>query len=122
MSKAKYNETLYPSYGQSFEVNEVLFEHKTEHQHLVIFNNAMFGNVMALDGVIQTTEKDEFIYHEMLAHVPLFAHGAAKEVLIIGGGDGIGKTGRTDFYHRYDDRFCFLCRSFSHSGGVLHFG
>ncbi len=43
---------------------------------------------MALDGVVQTTERDEFIYHEMLTHVPLLAHGAAKKVLIIGGGDG----------------------------------
>lgn len=43
---------------------------------------------MALDGVVQTTERDEFIYHEMMTHVPLLAHGAAKRVLIIGGGDG----------------------------------
>lgn len=46
------------------------------------------GRVMALDGVVQTTERDEFIYHEMMTHVPLLAHGAAKSVLIIGGGDG----------------------------------
>jgi len=43
---------------------------------------------MALDGVVQTTEKDEFIYHEMLTHVPILAHGAAENILIIGGGDG----------------------------------
>ena len=43
---------------------------------------------MVLDGAVQTTEGDEFIYHEMLAHVPLFAHGAARRVLIVGGGDG----------------------------------
>ncbi len=43
---------------------------------------------MALDGVVQTTERDEFIYHEMMTHVPLLAHGHAKHVLIIGGGDG----------------------------------
>ena len=47
---------------------------------------------MALDGVVQTTERDEFIYHEMMTHVPLLAHGHAKHVLIIGGGDGKGKT------------------------------
>lgn len=84
----RFTETLYSSFGQSFVMDEVLFENRTEHQHLIIFKNQMFGNVMALDGVIQTTEKDEFIYHEMLAHVPLFAHGDAKRVLIIGGGDG----------------------------------
>src|SRR3546814_1462961 len=41
-----------------------------------------------LDGVVQTTERDEFIYHEMLAHLPILAHGAARKVLIVGGGDG----------------------------------
>ncbi|NVJ60953.1 MAG: polyamine aminopropyltransferase [Gammaproteobacteria bacterium] len=84
----KFLELLYPTYGQYFKVDEVLFESKTEHQHLVIFKNEQFGNVMALDGIIQTTQKDEFIYHEMLTHVPLFAHPEPKSVLIIGGGDG----------------------------------
>ncbi len=55
---------------------------------LIIFDNRAFGRVMALDGVVQTTERDEFIYHEMMTHVPLLAHGNAKHVLIIGGGDG----------------------------------
>ena len=55
---------------------------------LIIFENAAFGRVMAPDGVVQTTERDEFIYHEMMTHVPLLAHGHAKHVLIIGGGDG----------------------------------
>lgn len=84
----QYAETLYDAYGQAFQVDKVHFENKTKHQHLLIFQNAMFGRVMALDGIIQTTEADEFIYHEMLTHVPLLAHGAAKQVLIIGGGDG----------------------------------
>jgi len=84
----RFTETLYSSYGQSYVIDEVLFENRTEHQHLIIFRNEQFGNVMALDGVVQTTEKDEFIYHEMLTHVPMIAHGNAKRVLIIGGGDG----------------------------------
>ncbi len=84
----RYNETLYDAWGQSFAMDEILFEAHTEHQHLVIFKNAMWGRVMALDGIIQTTEGDEFIYHESLTHVPLFAHGNARKVLIIGGGDG----------------------------------
>lgn len=83
-----WSETLYDAYGQSFSVDKIYFESKTEHQHLMIFHNAMFGRVMVLDGIVQTTEKDEFIYHEMLTHVPLLSHGAAKRVLIIGGGDG----------------------------------
>ena len=83
-----WDETLYDSYGQRFRIDEVLFESDTGHQHLLIFENERFGRVMALDGVVQTTEADEFIYHEMLTHVPILAHGAAKNVLIIGGGDG----------------------------------
>lgn len=83
-----FTETLYDSYGQSFRIDKVYFESKTEHQHLLIFHNALFGRVMALDGIVQTTEKDEFIYHEMLTHVPILAHGAVKDLLIVGGGDG----------------------------------
>jgi len=83
-----YNETLYDAYSQEFVVDKVYFEQKTDHQHLIIFDNAKFGRVMALDGVIQTTEADEFIYHEMLTHVPILTHGHVKRVLIIGGGDG----------------------------------
>jgi len=83
-----WSETLYDAYGQHFNTDKVLFESKTAHQHLLIFQNARFGRVMALDGVVQTTERDEFIYHEMLTHVPILAHGAVKRVLIVGGGDG----------------------------------
>ena len=87
-NKSIYQETLYSGYGQYFAVENVLFEQKTEQWHLSIFENLNFGRVMALNGAIQTTEKDEFFYHEMLAHVPVLAHGKVKSVLIIGGGDG----------------------------------
>lgn len=85
---ATFRETLHQGYGQCFDIDKVVFEHRTEHQHLIIFDSASFGRVLALDGVVQTTERDEFIYHEMLAHVPLFAHAQPRDVLIIGGGDG----------------------------------
>lgn len=81
-------ETLYEAYQQRFKADKILFEEKTEHQELIIFENEAFGRVMALDGVIQTTDRDEFIYHEMISHVPILAHGQAENVLIIGGGDG----------------------------------
>ena len=84
----KFLEALFDGYGQYFDVDRVLFESHTEHQHLIIFENRAFGRVMALDGIVQTTERDEFIYHEMMVHVPVLAHGAARRVLIIGGGDG----------------------------------
>ena len=83
-----FEETLYDSVSQCFRIDKLYYESKTEHQHLMIFHNAFLGRVMTLDGIVQTTERDEFIYHEMMAHVPLLAHGGAREVLIIGGGDG----------------------------------
>ncbi len=83
-----FKETLYDAVCQEFRVDKMYFENKTDHQHLMIFHNAQLGRVMTLDGVVQTTEADEFIYHEMMAHVPILAHGKAKRVLIIGGGDG----------------------------------
>ncbi|CAG9298422.1 polyamine aminopropyltransferase [Celerinatantimonas diazotrophica] len=85
---SRYFETLHNGYGQYFDIDDILFEQKTTQWHLIIFSNQTFGRVMALDGIIQTTEKDEFIYHEMLTHVPLFAHANPRRVLIIGGGDG----------------------------------
>lgn len=86
--KKKWHETLYDQFGQYFSIDNVLYHENTDHQNLIIFENSVFGRVMALDGVVQTTELDEFIYHEMMTHVPLLAHGNAKHVLIIGGGDG----------------------------------
>lgn len=84
----QFQETLYDAVSQNFRIDKLYFEQKTDHQHLMIFHNAFLGRVMTLDGVVQTTEKDEFIYHEMMAHVPILAHGQARKVLIIGGGDG----------------------------------
>ncbi len=75
-------------YAQEFSVSRVLYQQETGHHSLIIFENELFGHVMALDGIIQTTERDEFIYHETLAHVPLFALGSAESVLVVGGGDG----------------------------------
>jgi spermidine synthase len=88
MASDTFRETLYAGYAQTLGIRDILFESKTGHQHLLIFLSESFGRVLALDGVVQTTERDEFIYHEMLAHVPLFSHPAPRDVLIIGGGDG----------------------------------
>jgi spermidine synthase len=84
----RFEEALHQGYAQSFEVTDVLFHEKTEHQDLVIFETPTFGRVMALDSIVQVTSKDEFVYHEMLTHVPIFAKGDVADVLIIGGGDG----------------------------------
>lgn len=122
-----YSETLYDSYGQEFSVDKLYFENKTGHQHLVIFENAMFGRVMALDGIIQTTEADEFIYHEMMAHVPLLGHGNVKDVLIVGGGDGgmLREVCKHQTVERItqveiDDKVIEMCKEFlpKHSAGA----
>jgi spermidine synthase len=82
-------ETLFDELGfrMSYRADKVLYEIQTEHQHLVLFEQKFFGKILMLDGATQITKRDEFIYQEMMSHVPLFAHGRAREVLIIGGGD-----------------------------------
>lgn len=83
------SETLFNPEGfrASYAVEKVLQEVQTEHQDLILFEHRFFGRMLMLDGAVQVTSKDEFVYHEMMSHVPLLAHGAARDVLIIGGGD-----------------------------------
>ncbi len=83
-----FRETLYDALSQDMRIDKMYFESGTGQQHLMIFHNAVLGRVMTLDGIVQTTEADEFIYHEMLTHVPVLAHGEVRSVLIVGGGDG----------------------------------
>jgi spermidine synthase len=82
-------ETLFDELGfrMSYEVENVLYELETSHQHLVLFEHKFFGKMLMLDGATQISSRDEYVYQEMMSHVPLFAHGNAREVLIIGGGD-----------------------------------
>ena len=84
----QFEESLYDAVCQQFRIDKMYFENKTDHQHLMIFQNAQLGRVMTLDGVVQTTEADEFVYHEMMTHVPILSHGNVSRVLIVGGGDG----------------------------------
>ncbi len=74
--------------GFTFKVKAVLHTEFSRLQRLDIIDTYEFGRIMLLDGFIMFTERDEFIYHEMIVHVPLFAHPDPKKVLIIGGGDG----------------------------------
>ena len=82
------NETLYPDWGQRFRIKRELAHVQSEFQDILVFESYTHGRVMLLDGVVQITEADEFVYQEMLTHVPLLAHGNARRVLIIGAGDG----------------------------------
>uniref|UniRef100_A0A1I7YRW7 Spermidine synthase n=1 Tax=Steinernema glaseri TaxID=37863 RepID=A0A1I7YRW7_9BILA len=78
----------WPGQAFSLQMEEVLFHEKSLYQDVLVFKSKTYGNVLVLDGVIQCTERDEFAYQEMLAHLPMFAHPNPKKVLIIGGGDG----------------------------------
>jgi spermidine synthase len=88
MTDVWVNETLYPHWGQRFAIKRELAHVRSEFQDILIFESESHGRVMLLDGVTQITEGDEFVYQEMLTHVPLLAHGSASRVLIIGAGDG----------------------------------
>src|SRR5580704_15910254 len=76
-------ETLFDDLGfrMTFEVDKVLYELHTEHQHLILFEQQYFGKMLMLDGATQISKRDEFIYQEMMSHVQLFANGNAQEVL-----------------------------------------
>jgi spermidine synthase len=83
-----FRETLYDHWQQSFLVSRELFRSTGGLQEIGLFETPGFGRVLTLDGVIQVTTGDEFIYHEMLAHVPIYAHGAVRRACVVGGGDG----------------------------------
>ena len=81
-------ELLYGGWQQRFRLRADVVRHRSEFQDIHIFDSTDHGRVMLLDGAVQVTEADEFVYQEMIVHVPLLAHGAARNVLIIGAGDG----------------------------------
>ncbi len=83
-----YTEKHTPTRGLTFQVDANLYQEKSPYQILDIVQTPDFGLMMLLDGVIMVTERDEFVYHEMLSHPALFTHPNPQKVLIIGGGDG----------------------------------
>jgi len=76
------------SSGLFFRVKSLLYSHQSPHQKIEVFENEYFGRVLLLDGLVQTTERDEYFYHEMLVHPALVTHPSPQDILIIGGGDG----------------------------------
>ncbi len=74
--------------GYQYAVDRELVRMRSDFQEIVVMENPVYGRMLFLDGFVMTTERDEFVYHEMLSHVPLVLHGSAQELLIIGGGDG----------------------------------
>lgn len=77
-----------PNVGLSLHITNILHEEETPYQHIEIAESLEFGRMLILDGVFQTSVKDEWCYHEMVSHVPLMVHPNPERVLIIGGGDG----------------------------------
>ena len=72
----------------SIKIEKQLFSGESEYQRIDVFDSEEFGKFISLDGEIVFSEKDEFIYDEMVTHVPMAVHPCVKDVLIIGGGDG----------------------------------
>ncbi len=84
----QFTELHKPQVGITFYVDKVFIDRDSKFQNIKIFSNKIYGKVMSLDNMIMLTQKDEFCYHEMLVHVPMFSHKNPQDVLIIGGGDG----------------------------------
>lgn len=83
-----YHEFYNGRTGLSVGVDKQLFHEETEYQTVEVFKTDTWGNLLTIDGMVMLSEKDEFVYHEMLTHVGMFSHPNPKSVLIVGGGDG----------------------------------
>ncbi|MDF2946713.1 MAG: spermidine synthase [Bacillales bacterium] len=83
-----FTEKQTKSFGITAKINKTLHTEQTEFQKLDMVETEEFGNMLILDGMVMTTQKDEFVYHEMVAHIPLFTHPNPENVLVVGGGDG----------------------------------
>lgn len=88
MAKVIFRDPLTGYTSVEHTITEYLFSQESEFQQIDFFRTPEFGTVLALGGVVNVSERDEVGYHEMIAHVPMFAHPNPRRVLIIGGGDG----------------------------------
>lgn len=84
----QYNEFYNERTGLTVGIRRQLFHEVTPYQTVEVFETDTWGNLMTIDGMVMLSEKDEFVYHEMMAHLPLLTHPNPENVLIIGGGDG----------------------------------
>lgn len=83
-----FNELHTPSVKLSIRVDKQLYSAQSKYQRIDVFESPEFGRFLTLDGLMMLTEKDEFIYHEMITHVPMAVHPSPKNMLVIGAGDG----------------------------------
>jgi len=132
-----YKELHNKNFGSLYKVTEVLEEKQTPYQKLEVIQTEGFGRAMLLDGVWMFSEFDEFVYHEMLTHVPMFTHPRPQRVLVVGGGDG-GTVGQVlrhpmveevvlaeideEVIHSSQRHFPFLASSLADSRCTLQIG
>jgi len=83
-----YNEYYHKTTGLTVGLHKLLFSEQSPYQLVEVYETDTWGNMMTIDGMVMLSEKDEFVYHEMLTHVAMFSHPHPEKVLIIGGGDG----------------------------------
>ena len=83
-----FSEFHTPDVKHSLRVNRHLYSKKSDYQQIDIYDTPEFGKVLTLDGNVMLTERDEFIYDEMITHVPMAVHPNVQDVLVIGAGDG----------------------------------
>lgn len=83
-----FNNNYSPATVLSTKIKKSLFKQKSSYQTIEVVDTYDFGRMLVLDGIVNVADKDEFVYHEMMTHVPLFTHPNPKTVLVIGGGDG----------------------------------
>ena len=99
-----FSEFHTPDVKHSIRVNKQLYSKQSDYQRIDIFETPEFGRVLTLDGNVMLTERDEFIYDEMIVHVPMAVHKEAKDILVIGAGDGgvVRELTRYDRVERID--------------------
>ena len=83
-----FSEYHAPDVRHSLRVTRHLYSSKSDYQQIDIFDTPEFGKVLALDGDVMLTERDEFIYNEMITHIPMSVHPNVQDILVIGAGDG----------------------------------
>ena len=84
----KWCTEVYRDTALSFKIRKKLYAKRSKFQMVEVYETEKHGNLMTLDGCYMVSTAEEFVYHDMLAHVPLFAHPDPKKILVIGGGDG----------------------------------
>ena len=96
----------------SIQVDKQIYSSQSEFQRIDIFESPEFGRFLTLDGYMMLTEKDEFVYHEMMVHVPMAVHPNVKKVLVIGGGDGgtIRELSRYETIEEIDEEVVEACK------------